>query len=112
MADVADFLGVDRGDMILESGSNDTEDQARLIRPIVGDLPLVLVTSAVHMRRSLALFRKQGMNPIPAPAGGTKDREPVVTPEWFFPSVDALKEVTAAVHEYLGLVWAKLMGRI
>ncbi|MDQ1333357.1 MAG: hypothetical protein QG552_307 [Thermodesulfobacteriota bacterium] len=112
MADVAGFLGVDRRDIILESSSYDTEDQARLIRPIVGNHPFVLVTSAMHMRRSLALFRKQGMDPIPAPAGGTKDREMVVTPGWFFPNVDALEDSTAAVHEYLGLIWARLTGRI
>jgi uncharacterized SAM-binding protein YcdF (DUF218 family) len=112
MADVARFLGVDRRDIILESGSNDTEDQARLIRPIAGDRPFVLVTSAIHMRRSVALFRKQGMNPIPAPAGATADTEPAVTPSWFFPNVDALEDSTAAAHEYLGLAWAKLRGQI
>jgi uncharacterized SAM-binding protein YcdF (DUF218 family) len=112
MAEVAGFLGVDRQDLILESGSYDTEDQARLMRPIVGDRPFVLVTSAVHMRRSMALFKKQGLNPIPGPAGGTKDRETVVTPGWFFPDVGALEKTTAAVHEYLGLAWAGLRGRI
>jgi uncharacterized SAM-binding protein YcdF (DUF218 family) len=112
MADVARFLGVDSRDMILEAGSYDTEDQARLIRPIVQNQPFVLVTSAIHMRRSMALFRKQGMNPIPAPAGKTKDIEPVVTPAWFFPNVDALEDSTAAAHEYLGLAWARLRGQI
>lgn len=112
MADVAGFLGVARRDIILESGSYDTEDQARLIRPIVGTQRFVLVTSGIHMRRSLALFRKQGMNPIPAPVGETKDRETVVTPRWFFPNVDALEDSTAAVHEYLGLAWARLRGQI
>jgi uncharacterized SAM-binding protein YcdF (DUF218 family) len=112
MADVAGFLGVDGSHIILESGSYDTEDQARLIRPIVGNQPFVLVTSAIHMRRSVALFRKLGMNPIAAPAGKTKDSEPIVTPAWFFPNVDALEESTAAVHEYLGLAWARLRGQI
>jgi uncharacterized SAM-binding protein YcdF (DUF218 family) len=112
MAEVAGFLGVDRRDIILESGSFDTEDQARLIRPIAGTRPFILVTSAIHMRRSLALFRKQGMHPIPAPAGGTQDRETAATPGWFFPNVDALQDSTAAVHEYLGLAWASLRGQI
>ncbi len=112
MVEVARFLGVDRRDIILESGSYDTEDQARLIRPIVGNHPFVLVTSAVHMRRSVAFFTGQGMDPIPAPVGVTKDSEPVVTPGWFFPNVDALEDSTAAVHEYLGLAWAKLRGQI
>jgi len=112
MADMAGFLGVGHRDIVIESSSFDTEDQARLIRPIVGDHPFILVTSAVHMRRSLALFRKQGMHPIPAPAGGTKDREALVMLDWVFPSVDALEASTAAIHEYLGFVWSRLRGRI
>lgn len=112
MADMARFLGVDGRHIVLESGSMDTEDQARLIRPIVGTHPFVLVTSAIHMRRSLALFRKQGMDPIPAPARPTIDVEPVVTPSWFFPNANALEDATAAIHEYLGLAWSRLRGRI
>lgn len=112
MAEVAAFLGVAPEDMILEAKSVDTADQARRIRPIVGDRPFVLVTSAVHMRRSLALFRKEGMDPIPAPAGPTRDGDAVITPKWLFPSVDALRDATDAMHEYLGLLWAWLRGMI
>jgi uncharacterized SAM-binding protein YcdF (DUF218 family) len=46
----------------------------------------VLVTSAIHMPRSVALFRKQGMDPIPAPAGQTAKARQVLTPELFFQS--------------------------
>ncbi|MBW1779679.1 MAG: envelope biogenesis factor ElyC [Deltaproteobacteria bacterium] len=112
MADVARFLGIDKRDMILESRSNDTKDQARLIRPIVDKKPFVLVTSAIHMPRSMALFRKEGLNPIPAPAGQTGDVKQVLTPAWFFPSAHALEGSSRAVHEYLGLIWAKLRGQI
>jgi len=112
MADVARFLGVDSRRITLESESMDTDDQARLIRPIVGNDPFVLVTSAMHMRRSMALFRKQGMHPIPAPAGRTVDTEQVLTPQLFLPNVYALEQSTRAVHEYLGLAWARLRGQI
>jgi uncharacterized SAM-binding protein YcdF (DUF218 family) len=54
-------------DLILESDSKDTNDQARLIQPIVGDDLFLLVTSATHMPRSIALFKSLGMHPIAAP---------------------------------------------
>ena len=69
MAEVSEFMGVPAGDMILESTSNDTKDQARLIKPMVGTEPFVLVTSATHMPRSMALFKNLGMFPHPR-AGG------------------------------------------
>ncbi|MFH1952213.1 MAG: envelope biogenesis factor ElyC, partial [Pseudomonadota bacterium] len=69
MADVALILGVDESDIMLESESRDTKDEARLIKEMVGNERFVLVTSASHMPRSMALFRKQGMEPIPAPTG-------------------------------------------
>ena len=112
MADVARFLGIPKKDIILESGSNDTKDQARLIKQIVGEQPFVLVTSAVHMPRSIALFRKQGMYPIPAPAGQTAKARQIITPYSFFPNATALENSSRALHEYLGLIWARLRGQI
>ena len=112
MADVARFLGIPKKDIILESGSNDTKDQARLIKQIVGSQPFVLVTSAIHMPRSMALFKKQGMYPVPAPAGQTARARQFLTPGSFFPNSTALENSSSALHEYLGLIWAKLRGQI
>lgn len=112
MADVARFLGVNRNDIILESRSNDTKDQALLIKQIVGNQQFVLVTSVIHMPRSVALFRKQGMNPIPAPAGQTAKARQILTPDLFFPKSTSLENSSRAMHEYLGLIWGKLRGHI
>ena len=35
---------------------------------MIGREKFILVTSAAHMPRSMALFRKRGLQPIPAPA--------------------------------------------
>jgi uncharacterized SAM-binding protein YcdF (DUF218 family) len=114
MADVALALGVGRQNLILESVSKDTEDEAQLIQKIVGNNLFVLVSSASHMPRSMALFKKLGMQPIPAPTDyGVKEREgQEVVPYTFFPRVDELEKAQTAVYEYLGLAWAKLRGRI
>ncbi|MBW2649390.1 MAG: YdcF family protein [Deltaproteobacteria bacterium] len=67
MARAAEIMGVEGDRIILEEISRDTGDQARLVQKIVGDERFILVTSASHMPRSMVLFRKSGMEPIPAP---------------------------------------------
>ncbi len=112
MADVAVILGIDSKDFILESESKDTKDQARFIRKIVGENRSVLVTSASHMPRSIALFKKRGMHPIPAPIGHKVKERQKITPAIFFPSAGRIAKMEHAFYEYLGLVWAKLRGQI
>jgi uncharacterized SAM-binding protein YcdF (DUF218 family) len=114
LADVALTLGVDRQNLILETLSKDTEDEARLIKRIVGNDPFILVTSASHMPRSMALFKALDMQPIPAPTdyGVKEEQGDDISPAWFFPSVLELGSTEAAVYEYLGLAWTKLRGRI
>jgi len=114
MANIARDLGVRRENMILESVSRDTEGQAGLIQKIVGNDRFILVTSAAHMPRSMALFRKLGMQPIPAPANYRikESQGEKINPAMFFLQVDGLEKSTTAIYEYLGLAWAKLRGRI
>ena len=112
MADVAIAMGVDKQDLILESSSKDTKDQARLIKEIVGKDSFLMVTSASHMPRSIALFERQGMRPIPAPTGfGVKQRQRP-SPGMFFPGAYALLKAEIAFHEYLGMAWAKIRGQM
>ena len=114
LADVALMLGVDRQNLILETLSKDTEDEASFIHKIVGKDPFVLVTSASHMPRSMALFKKLGMQPIAAPTDyGVKEKqEEETSPGMLFPNVGELGNAETAVYEYLGLAWAKLRGKI
>jgi uncharacterized SAM-binding protein YcdF (DUF218 family) len=112
MAGVARELGVPERDIILESKSKDTKDEAMLIKPIVGNKPFVLVTAASHIPRSMALFQKLGMKPIPSPIGhDVKDRQGL-NHYSFFPSPGNIKKAELAIHEYLGMTWAKLRGQM
>jgi uncharacterized SAM-binding protein YcdF (DUF218 family) len=112
MAQIAGLLGVKPQDILLEKDSRDTADEAELIAKIVGKGRFILVTSAVHMPRSMALFRKRGMQPIPAPTDFLVREGRGSGPDSFFPGAGILWEDQAAVHEYLGLVWAWLRGLI
>lgn len=112
MADVARMLGVAAEDVVLEQRSLDTEDQARYVSPIVGSSAFLLVTSASHMRRAMALFQKQGLHPIAAPADYDIKESAGFGPGQFHPKAENLRRAEEATYEYLGLAWARLRGAI
>ena len=112
MGEIAEELGVSGQDMILETHSSDTEEEAQLIAPIVGQAPFILVTEASHMPRAMALFRKQGTHPIADPTDfRTSPDESMGLPE-LIPDAEDLRGSERAVYEYLGLAWAKVRGKI
>ena len=110
MSALALALGVAREDIVVDTQSPDTETQARNIRQIIKGEPCVLVTSAAHMRRSMALFRKAGLDPIPAATHYLVQAG--LSPADFYPSVGGLKSAQIAAYEYLGIAWAALRGKI
>ena len=110
MADVARSLGVPARDMVIENDSHDTADQARILRETLGDKEFILVTSAAHMTRSMALFRKQGMRPIPAPTAHRTHRGGGVDVFDFLPTAEGLSNSTKVFYEAIGLLWAKMRG--
>jgi uncharacterized SAM-binding protein YcdF (DUF218 family) len=112
MAQLAQDLGVGRQDMILETQSLDTDDGVRLVAPIVGQQPFILVTEALHMPRAMAMFRKHGTHPIADPVGFRTLPGQAMAPDEVFPGAGDLSGSERAVYEYLGLAWAKIRGEI
>lgn len=106
LADAAVALGVPRGDVVLEAQALDTAEEAKLVQDIVGRDRFVLVTSTTHMRRSMGLFEKRGMHPVPAPAGFWPNGK------FPLPAASFLAASDRADHEYIGLLWATLKGQI
>jgi len=66
------------------------------------DAPVLIVTSASHMPRAMAVFRKSGINAIASTTDVSAGPGILTGVFDFLPSVDALKGVTSAWHEYLG----------
>ena len=108
MADIAHMLGVSREDMLLETQSKDTQEQAVRIRELIGPTSMVLVTSAVHMPRAMMDLQKAGLRPIPAPVDFSDWIRSQSGPRQFFPGAKELKKVESALHEYLGLLWVNV----
>jgi uncharacterized SAM-binding protein YcdF (DUF218 family) len=106
-------LGVPQESMVLESQSCDTIDEVRELRAIVGAERFALVTSATHLPRAMAMFKRAGMNPVPAPADYLAADEPAGVGHvlGLIPHAAAGLMIERALHEYLGRFWAKLRGQ-
>lgn len=104
MRDLLVVMGVPERAIELEQASRDTHDNA--VNTVVmlkrmGAEKILLVTSAFHMRRSVALFAAQGVAVIPAPTDYQRLVGHRVSPRWL-PSVSDLWQSTYALHEMAG----------
>jgi uncharacterized SAM-binding protein YcdF (DUF218 family) len=112
VAKIAEIMNVNRNDLVLEKISKDTEEQAKFIKNIVGNDQFILVTSASHMPRSVALFKKVGLNPVPAPTNHRVVDGKRMSPGDFFPSTGGLGKAENAIYEYLCMAWSKIRNKI
>jgi uncharacterized SAM-binding protein YcdF (DUF218 family) len=112
LAAAATDLGFSREDLILEKRTFDTADEAQLISRIIGPAPFILVSSASHLSRAVALFRKQGLEALPSPTDYTVIGASEVRLESFFPSASGVGKLERAWHEYLGRAWSRMRGQL
>jgi len=103
-------LGVPESQLKVDADSDSTAESADYLRKIAGGRPVFLVTSAGHMRRAVGTFRNRGLTPIPAPTDYRLIRTPADAPLNVSPS--HLQASDLAFHEYLGLAWYRLTGRL
>lgn len=119
MATLLETMGVPRSAMLLEESALNTYENAINVQPILAAQQIqqfLLVTSAMHMPRSLMIFRKLGMDPIAAPTDfrivdSQSSRDSL---EAFLlsllPEADHLRSTTRALKEYLGILIYRLKG--
>lgn len=106
-------LGVPSDRIVLEATSRDTHDEAVLVAPMLRALNaqhVVLVTSEIHMRRSIATFRTAGIEAVPAIARDPLNVESRI--KSFIPTTEGLRFSSFVAHEYIGLVYYWLRGWI
>lgn len=104
MKDILAIMGIPPASMILESGSRNTHDNAVFSAQILksrGMRRILLVTSAYHMRRSVALFEAQGLEVVPSPSDYQVLVVSETLPPWL-PLVGNLARTTTALHEIVG----------
>ncbi|MBI4964595.1 MAG: YdcF family protein [Desulfomonile tiedjei] len=111
MAEMALDLGVPTRAMVLESESWTTEDQARLVAPIVGKGPFALVTSGYHMPRAVLIFEREGLRPVAAPCDFFA-RKILWHYDTLIPNADGLWMSQVATQEHMVRWWVLLKQRL
>lgn len=116
MRAVAERLGVPEERIIEETESRDTQDHPQKLKPLLGESPFLLVTSATHMPRSAALFKAAGYDPLLAPVDFLIWPTPGVydpyRPGMLIPRVFNLELTSTALHEIGGIAWSRWKGEV
>ncbi|MEM1308928.1 MAG: YdcF family protein [Cyanobacteria bacterium P01_H01_bin.153] len=121
MAQIAIAMGVPKAHILEDPTSLNTYQNAVNVKAILaqeGINRVLLVTSAMHMPRSLAIFQKQGIEAIAAPTdflisereitevGGTRQAMLLS----LLPDASHLDSISRAMKEYIGLLVYRLRG--
>jgi uncharacterized SAM-binding protein YcdF (DUF218 family) len=124
MAVLLEMMGVPQDALYFEDESRNTAESAKAAWEFLSSQEIqkiILVTSALHMPRSVALFEKQGFEVIPAPTDYN-----ITEAEWqrlthpdlvtaamnFLPEAGNLAATTTTLKEYLGMFISWLRGQV
>lgn len=101
--EVAIALGVASERIKTFAEARDTQEEAELMAPHLGNKAFALVSEASHLPRAITFFEKQGLKPIPAPAvwlAGSNSNWRV--------DASAQRKSERAFYEGLGTLWQHL----
>ena len=121
MAKLVEALGVPTNIILQDPTSLTTRENAVNVKKIMQDRgiqKILLVTSAIHMPRSMAIFKKLGVEAIATPTdflvSNQELKELQGTPQAailnLFPDSGNMDRFTRALKEYLGLIIYRLRG--
>ena len=105
-------VGVPENAILLDDRARTTYESAVGVKRVLSPGSVLLVTSASHMPRAAALFRKQGFDVTPAPCNYIVRDWPDVWSDLdlfdFIPRIDGFYESSAILTEVVGLIayWA------
>ncbi len=121
MAEILKTLGVPTSAILQDPTSLNTYQNAVNVRQIMkerGIRRVLLVTSAMHMPRSLRIFQRLGIEAIPAPTDFLVTQRELDEPNGstqatvlsLLPDADRLEMTTRALKEYMGSLVYRLRG--
>ena len=105
-------LGVPASRITKVSGTRDTCGNAIGVARRAPKGSILLVTSAFHMPRAIACFRAAGLDPIPYPVDYQTWPLAGLADAFGSNLFDNLERTDLALHEWLGLIYYRLRGRV
>lgn len=121
MAQILKTVGVPSSAILQDPTSLNTHQNAVNVKKIMqerGIRRILLVTSAMHMPRSLRIFQRQGIDAIPAPTDFLVSQQEIEEPNSspqaimlsLMPDTERLDRTTRALKEYIGMAVYRLRG--
>ncbi len=121
MAKLVEALGVPTKVIVQDPTSLTTRENAVNVKKIMQDRgiqKILLITSAIHMPRSMAIFKKLSVEAIATPTDFLVSNQELKAPQGtlqaaalnLFPNSTNMDQFTRALKEYLGLVIYRLRG--
>jgi uncharacterized SAM-binding protein YcdF (DUF218 family) len=115
-ADLLVEWGVPREAILVERKSRNTYQNALFAKQLLDAHgitgPVLLVTSARHMQRSVLIFESVGVEVIPAATDYSRGSVKLGTPMAWLPDAGTLRGTTSVFKEWLGIAVDRLRGRI
>ncbi|BFU94433.1 MAG: conserved protein of unknown function [Nitrospira sp.] len=110
-------LGVPEDDIVIDGTARNTYENATATRRLLQEKSVLLVSSASHLPRAAALFRKQGFQVMPVPCGYFARNQPgdIVSDLnmlQLLPADLAILRTREAVVETAGAFLHRLMGQL
>ena len=103
-------MGIPEQDIIIETGSNNTMENSRYIKWIMNKEGIksgLVITSAIHIPRSMEVFKDENLEFYPAPcdfiAHQIKQNNFA-----YIPQFKVLKDLYSVFWEYIGMVYYKI----
>lgn len=106
--------GIDPSLIVIDSNSRNTHENAletaKILKSMGVDEPVVLVTSAFHMRRAKACFERAGIRCLPYATDNSVMPRSFYPEAWLLPQANVMAHWQVLLHEWAGFVTYKLMG--
>lgn len=104
-------LGIAGSPPVIIGDAGNTFGEAKRTKDLVGSVPVILVTSALHMHRAVTIFRAAGLDVTPAPTDYHAVDTGYTVSDILIPCPGGLRLWNILIHEALGMVYGKLRGQ-
>ncbi len=109
-------IGIPEKDIFIENESHNTHENAAFAKPVLAAVApngrYLLITSAYHMRRSLACFKKEGIPVDPYCVDRSVRHKKFDLNDYIVPDITILDGWYALFHELTGYLTYKIAGYI
>ena len=119
LVEYLDKIGIPTDRILVEKESRNTHENALFTKNFLekrgvdcAQKRILLVTSALHMRRSVACFEKVGLRCDTYVTNRTSGPRKFIPDHLLIPNAAALHSWNALIHELVGLVTYKIIGYI